>query len=278
MKRLFTIFLLATLILPSVDAQRRRTTSRGTSQRSTGTYRKNTREAPGEFKGTFNISLLGPGPSYLFGDLGGSQDPKSFFGAPDWVITETRTYWGLAADVILPSNFGIRGTLHGGSFFAEDIKARNSGRMFSSTTTMFEGTLQAMIIVLGGPNDIGSRHTAYVAFGAGYAYSRPNFVGDLSIRVQDAYRRMDYVESSLLTTSIPFGGGYQFRLSDKWSVGFDVAYHYYLSDLVDGISTSYSRSSDVLFRSNISVTYQLYGNECKTCSWSIAAKDRLRQR
>jgi hypothetical protein len=265
-------------MLPSVDAQRRRTTSRGTSTKSSGTYRKNTREAPGEFKGTFNVSLLGPGLGYLYGDIGGSQDPKNFFGATDWVIKNTRTYWGLAGDVILPSNFGIRASVHYGSFYAEDIRSRNNGRMFSSTASIVEGTLQGMFIVLGGPNDIGSRHTVYLTLGAGYFYSSAQFQGDLYTRVQDPYRRMDFTASHDFSTSIPFGIGYQYRLSDKWSIGLDVAYHYYLSDLVDGISTSYSRNNDVLFRSNFTVTYQIYGNECKTCSWSIAAKDRLRQR
>jgi opacity protein-like surface antigen len=277
MKRLFTILLLAIIILPSVDAQRRRTTSRGTSKRSTGTYRKNTSAAPGEFNGTFNVSFFGPGLGYLYGDIGGSADPKNFFGSTDWVIPQTKTYWGLAGDVILPSNFGVRGTFHVGNFDAEDLRSRNNGRMFSTSATVLEGTLQAMIIVLGGPSDIGSRHTAYVTLGAGYAYSMSSFNGDLSLRVQDAYRRIDLTGSNIWSTSIPFGGGYQFRLSDKWSVGFDVSYHYYLSDLMDGISTSYSRNSDVMFRSNVSVTYQIYGKECKTCSWSIAAKDKLRK-
>jgi hypothetical protein len=278
MRRILTFIFLVFFLVCSIDAQRRRTTSRGTSKRSTGTFRKNTREAPGEFKGTFNLTFLGPGLGYFYGDLGGSAEPKNMFGSTDWVIKETKTYWGLTGDVILPTNFGVRLGLNYGSFFAEDLRARNNGRMFSMNTKVLEGSIQAMFVVFGGPNDLGARSSVYLTIGAGYFYAWPAFDGDLSSRVQDPYRRIDFTSNFEFNTSIPFGIGYQYRLSDKWSIGLDAGYHYYLSDLVDGISTSYSRNNDLIFRSNLTVSYQIYGNECKSCSWSIAAKDRLRQR
>jgi hypothetical protein len=277
MRRIFVYILLVSFLVSSVSAQRRRTNSRGTERRSNAPYRKGTKNSKleeGEFKGIISATLYGPGPGYLFGDIGGSPDPKNFMGATDWVIKDTRTYWGLGSQIIFPGNFGLRANFNTGSFVGDDMRSRNIHRGWSYSTNIYEGTLQGMFVFLGGTDEVGGRHMVYGFLGIGYFYSTANFAGSLANRLEDPFRRIDLIKSNEFNTSIPFGVGYQFRIDSKWSVGAEFAIHYYLSDFVDGISTAYSRSEDVISALNLTVTYNIKSNECKTCGWSIQGKDR----
>jgi len=261
MKRLIVYLLHIVLFISAVDAQVKRPTYKK--------YNKQSQPLSSNddfFNGTINLNLSAFGPSFLFGDVGGSTGEKALLGLNDWDIADTKTYWGLGGSVLFPSNIGIKGDLHYGKFTGSDVGSRmGQNRNWSYTSTIFEGTLQGMFVVMGGPYDLkGKSHMLYFMGGVGQmlVYSDPQ--GDKVNRDVNG----DLTKTSEYTPVIPFGLGYQYRASHSLSVGVEFTYHYALSDFLDGWSSKYSKWDDGIGAANFTVAYQLFGVECKTCEWS----------
>ena len=259
MKRFLLYLLLVLLVASSMEAATRRPSYNNKRQRGGNDVL---------FNGTVSIMAAALGPSYLFGDIGGSSDPKSLLGATDWALANTRTYYGLGAHVIFPSNVGIKANINYGTFVSDDMNSRNSDhRSWSSTSTCLEGDLEGLVVLYGGPYDIkGSAHMVYAFGGVGQIMSKSEFVGDFNTR-----KPGDLIRNTDIAPTIPFGIGYQYRASNSFLVGAEFTYHYALSDYIDGVHSKFSKSEDLIASFNFTLAYQLYGVECKTCEWSKQA-------
>lgn len=260
MKRLIVYLLIIVLAIPMLQAQKKRTDYKKYNKRSQPLSSNDKL-----FDGTINLVASAFGPGFLYGDIGGSSGPKSLLGLSDWNVADTRVYWGLGSNILFPSNVGVKVDLHYGTFRGSDVSARNGGhRAWSYTSTIFEGTLQGMVVLFGGPYDPrGKSHMLYLFGGVGQMMSIAKVEGDLTNR-----DNADLISTGDIAPVIPFGIGYQFRASSNLSIGAEFTYHYVLSDFIDGIHSKYSKSEDLLAAANFTISYQLYGVECKTCEWS----------
>ena len=258
MKRFLLYLLLVLLVASSMEAATRRPSYNNKRQRGSNDVL---------FNGTVSLMAAAFGPSYLFGEIGGSSSAKSLLGATDWALANTRTFYGLGAHVIFPSNVGVKANINYGRFVGDDQNSRNDSRAWSYSANIIEGDLEGLVVLFGGPYDVrGRAHMVYVFGGIGQAMSQSDFIGNFNDRhVGDMVRRTE------IAPAIPFGIGYQYRASNNYSVGAEFTYHYYLSDYMDGVHSKFSKSEDMVASFNFTLAYQLYGVECKTCEWSKQA-------
>ncbi len=257
MKRFLLYLLLILLLATSMEAATRRPSYRSRQRGGNDVL----------FNGTVSLMAAAFGPSYLFGEIGGSSNSKSLLGATDWALVNTRTYYSFGAHVIFPSNVGVKANINYGRFVGDDQSSRNTNRAWSYSANVLEGDLEGLVVLYGGPYDVrGKAHMVYAFGGIGQMMSQSEFVGDFNDR-----REGDMVRRTEIAPTIPFGIGYQYRASNNFSVGAEFAYHYILSDYVDGVHSRFSKSEDMIASFNFTLSYQLYGVECKTCEWSKQA-------
>jgi len=218
-----------------------------------------------ELPGVFSVMLSGVGPAYLFGDVGGKVKDQMLLGSTDWDMAKTRFMYSIGFRQHFPNNFGLKATLAYGQFAGTDEGTSNIDRGYSFTSDITEISLQSEYTLLGGPY---SRHRTpnhlYVFVGAGILSYQPTL-----IREGDT-RPIDIEGIAGITPVIPFGIGYQYRFSPRFSLGAEFGWRYTFTDFLDSVITPNSRNNDVLSNLNFTLTYKVYGNvssEKCNCNW-----------
>jgi len=208
--------------------------------------------------GQFSITFSGVGPAYLFGDPGVLKNP--FLGILDFRIFDTSILYSVGLQHIFPNNVGIKADAFYGTFSGTDEGegSKYPTRGYSFQSTLYEFAIQGEYIFLGGPfSKRSTPHTFYVYAGAGLMYSdaTTKLHGDI---INYPSENPDFGQPRNFSPVLPFGLGYQFRLTSKFSLGAEFGYHYIFSDYIDGISTEEGINYDVLAAFTFTFTYKLY--------------------
>ena len=167
-----------------------------------------------DIPGIFSVMLSGVGPAYLFGDVGGRIEDQLFLGSTDWDMTKTRFLYSIGFRQHFPNNFGLKGTLAYGQFAGTDEGTSNPTRGYSFTSDITEISLQSEYTLYGGP--YARRRTpnlVYIFAGAGILSYQPKLIRD------GGPRPIDTVNGPGITPVMPFGIGYQYRFSTRFSLG-----------------------------------------------------------
>lgn len=198
----------------------------------------------------YSILMIGGGPAYLFGDVGGKMDAGSFKG----------TYFNPASisasgiigyRYIFPNNLSLKFNLVYGSYTGTDSLTLNGARGFNLVSNIFEGSVQGEIFILGGPRQIGNTpHSLYIFGGAGLLFQNPNITPEDKIRDSDTYLR-----GFGRTPVLPFGAGYEFYIGNSFSVGGEMSFRYAFGDYLDGVKTKYSDNNDIIIHFNLALSY-----------------------
>lgn len=166
-----------------------------------------------DIPGIFSVMLSGVGPAYLFGDVGGRIEDQIFLGSTDWDMTKTRFLYSIGFRQHFPNNFGLKGTLAYGQFAGTDEGTSNPTRGYSFTSDITEISLQSEYTLYGGP--YARRRTpnlVYIFAGAGILSYQPILIRD------GGPRPIDTVNGPGITPVMPFGIGYQYRFSTRFSL------------------------------------------------------------
>jgi hypothetical protein len=170
----------------------------------------------------------GVGPAYLFGDVGGRIEDQIFLGSTDWDMTKTRFLYSIGFRQHFPNNFGLKGTLAYGQFAGTDEGTSNPTRGYSFTSDITEISLQSEYTLYGGP--YARRRTpnlVYIFAGAGILSYQPILIRD------GGPRPIDTVNGPGITPVMPFGIGYQYRFSTRFSLGAEFGWRYTFTDYLD---------------------------------------------
>jgi len=231
--------------------------------------------------GTRSIMLSAIGPAYCFGDIGGDLPNQVIYGLSDWNINDTRFLVSLGLRHVFPNNFGIKATAYYGNFTGSDKGTDLKYRLYSFKNNIFEFTAQGEYVLLGGPYSKRSTpHTLYLYVGVGIVHSRAKLShNDTTITAppKDPARQVDKVDLIKTSPVIPFGIGYQYQFTSKFSLGTEFGYHYIFSDYVDGLKppklkgNTGSINNDVLVALSFTFTYKIsitFPSEDKcNCLW-----------
>lgn len=215
----------------------------------TGAYGQGRRGLYGHSKvDGYSILLVGGGPAYLFGDVGGSMRTTLFKGST-LNPSSTRAFGTLGYRYIFPNNLSVRANLLFGKFYGNDTLTNLQSRRYAFRSTIIEASLQAELFLIGGPDSYRySPHSLYLFAGAGNVTFIPLVTGN--------NRGGDVIKSvSSNAPILPFGFGYELYLGDGFSFGTEFAFRYAFNDFLDGLKTPYSDNNDLLINLNLTFSY-----------------------
>ena len=198
----------------------------------------------------YSILMIGGGPAYLFGDVGGAMSSTIFKGST-FNPSSTRAFGTLGYRYIFPNNLSVRANLLVGSFYGEDSNTNLALRAYTFNSTIIEASLQTELFLLGGPDNYRyNPHSLYIFAGAGNVTFMPQVSGNS--------RYGDVIKSVPDNAPIvPFGLGYEVYLGNSFSFGTEVAFRYAFDDFLDGLKTPFSDNNDLLVNLNFTLSYNL---------------------
>jgi len=210
---------------------------------------------------------LGIGTAQVFGDIGGSASPNTWYGLKDIKLNETKMCIAGMGRYKLDPRYSIKlnGILAFGS--GTDVGSRNDrGRSFKTTLFEFSTQLEYNLISdvsntrsdaifsrKGMANNY-STFNAYAFIGIGAAYFSPKFSYDPA-QLESVDKFTGY---SHFAAVFPFGIGLKYVIDDRWLMNAELGYRYTTTDFIDGYTqTSSSKHKDVYYFLTLSLNYRL---------------------
>jgi hypothetical protein len=97
-----------------------------------------------------------------------------------------------------------------------------------------------------------SMFSVYAFGGIGGLYYAPKFTNGAPLKIYD-----NPSNKSSFSAVIPIGVGAKIAYNKFWSFGFEVGRRFALTDYIDGLSTTISKSNDTYYFSSIHAIYKL---------------------
>jgi len=208
-------------------------------------------------------TVVGFGPSFFFGDIGGYSQGENLLGFKDLSFNQTRFNFNFNVKYRLSSNFNARLSLTYAFFHASDIKGSNEGRDFEATMQGFEPAFIFEYYFI--KNQAESSYLFSKGRGTGFGsilrsldfYAFTGF-GGLSYTIKGNDKLVNYgLDPGGFTTVIPVGVGTTLVYSPNYNFGVEFGGRYSFSDNLDGYTSQYSSSNDVYYFLNFTITYKL---------------------
>src|SRR5664280_106301 len=209
-------------------------------------------------------ALGGIGPSFFFGDIGGFSRTKNILGLRDMSFMQTRFDINGNLKYRISRDVNLRLSLTYGMFHATDIRGSNEDRNFEASTSFFEPALIGEYYFIknyaensylflkqkqGFMKDL-FKSLDFYAF-AGFGGLSFKVIGNAGLEASPGFTKSGF------TAVIPAGLGTTLIFSPNLNFGLEVGGRYAFSDLLDGYTNSqYSRSNDVYYFLNFTVTYK----------------------
>jgi len=215
----------------------------------------------------FEVSA-GLGPSLFFGDIGGFSKTKNILGLRDMSFLQTRFDLNLNLKYRITQEINARFSLTYGLLHATDARGSNEARGFEASISIVEPALigeyyfiknmaeDSYLFSKGRRTGFGGLFKsldfyAFTGIGGLVYFVRPN--DKLNDKLVS-----DGIETGGLTAIIPVGIGSSLVFSPNFNFGVEIGGRYSFSDKLDGYtSKQYSRSNDVYYFFNFTITYKM---------------------
>jgi hypothetical protein len=208
-------------------------------------------------------SSFGLGPSQLFGDIGGKGNIRGAAGFLDLKFSRMRYQFNGDLRFRVTQDISARLSLTYAGLTSSDAKGSNVERGYESSTSILETAL------LGEYYFIKNKAESSYLFSKG---QRPSFrgifksldfyaftgFGGASFNVKpNAKLNLLNQKSSGFTPVVPVGIGTCLVFSPNLNFGAELGGRFSFTDYLDGYSSTYSKSNDVYYFLNFTVTYKL---------------------
>jgi hypothetical protein len=208
-------------------------------------------------------ATAGIGTTHFFGDIGGFSPSMNILGFKDISLRHTRFNMSTSFRYRILEDISARINLAYGYLHATDVRGSNEARGFEAVTSIFEPTIIAeyyfiknktensYIFLNGRGNIFGSLISSldfYVLAGAGGV--------KYMVKGNDALVALG-LQTGGFALAIPLGIGTNFTFSPDFNFGIEIGGRYTTSDYLDGYSSQYSKSNDVYYFLNATVTYKM---------------------
>jgi hypothetical protein len=206
----------------------------------------------------------GIGPSFFFGDIGGYSQTKNILGLKDITFKQTRFDFSANFKYRVTQALNVRFSLTSGILRATDARGSNENRGFQATTFIIEPAL------IGEYYFIKNKAENSYLFSKGedvslngilrsldfYVFSG---IGGCSYSVKGNTKLENYgIKPGGFAGVIPVGIGTSFVYSPNFNFGLELSGRYSFTDYLDGYSNiQYSRSNDVYYFLNFTITYKM---------------------
>ena len=212
-------------------------------------------------------AVAGFGVANVFGDIGGASERETFLNLKDYRIKDSRPSLNLGVRYRIKEEQALKLNIIMGYGSGTDEGGVNETiRTYKFSTFMFEPSVQyeyyflredrntrtsAMFSRRGMVNTF-NMISAYAFAGAGGLLYMPKVEGT------STYPQADHLdESTGFTPVIPIGMGVKYVISSEVSLNLELGRRFAFSDLVDGITTDFSKANDVYYFGTLSVVYKL---------------------
>jgi hypothetical protein len=208
-------------------------------------------------------TVVGLGPSFFFGDIGGYSQGENLLGFKDLSFNQTRFNFNFNIKYRISSNFNARLSLTYAFFHASDVKGSNENRDFEATMSGLEPALLFEYYFI--KNRAESSYLFSKGRGTGfgnvlrsldfYAFTG---MGGLAYTIKGNDKLVNYgLDPGGFNAVIPVGVGTTLIYSPNYNFGVEFGGRYSFSDNLDGYTSQYSNSNDVYYFLNFTVTYKL---------------------
>lgn len=208
-------------------------------------------------------ATAGIGPSFFFGDVGGYSQTKNILGLKDITFKQMRFDFNVNLKYRVTQILNIRLSLTSGLLHATDIRGSNENRGFEASTLIIEPALIGEFYFIKNKNEDSYLFTKGERIGIGGLLKSLDFyvltgIGGLSYSVKgnSALEKHGYNPGGF-TAVIPIGVGSTLIYSPNFNFGVEFSGRYSFSDNLDGYTSQYSRSNDVYYFLNFTITYKL---------------------
>jgi hypothetical protein len=205
----------------------------------------------------------GIGTTQFFGDIGGFSKDKNLLGLKDFILHQTRFNLSSGMRYRILENVSVRFNFTMGYFHSTDVKGSNEIRGFESSTLFIEPAIigEYYIIKNRGENSLllmkGKENAPRSFFSMLDLYVFAG-IGGLSYKVQpNELLKPTVTKNNGFTGIIPAGLGVNMLYTSNISLGIELGGRYSFSDLIDGYTSSASKSNDVYYFLNFVFTYKL---------------------
>ncbi|MFN8240693.1 MAG: hypothetical protein U0X39_08075 [Bacteroidales bacterium] len=209
---------------------------------------------------------FGAGPSLFFGDIGGFSKGDNILGIKDLSLNSTRFNVGTGFRYRILDDFSARFNLGFGNFHTTDDGGVNETRGFESKTLFVEPSILAeyyFIKYKGGSNYTYSRgkRRYYQPLLSGIDMYMFAGIGAIAFTVNhNDIPVVGTTKEGGFSPVIPVGIGINKIYSRYLNFGLEVGGRYAFSDYLEGYSSEFSRSKDIYYFVNLSLTYKMATN------------------
>jgi hypothetical protein len=211
-------------------------------------------------------AIIGIGTTNYFGDIGGSADKNSWFGIKDISLLRTRASLYAAARYKIEHDKAIKLSVTFGWLNGTDKGSKNASRNYSFNSFISEQTLQfeysflaedrrrysfALFNRRGMMNNY-SKINVYGFLGVGGLFCIPSFKGILVNPESEIVQK-----TSFYTGVIPAGIGLKLIYNNRYALGFEFGGRYVFSDVIDGLTSSYSKAKDIYYFGVFNLVYRI---------------------
>jgi len=204
---------------------------------------------------------FGLGPSFSFPDIGGYSIGKNFLGFKDLSYRQTRFDLNANLRYRLSRTVNTRLSLTYAMLHATDARGSNEGRVYESTTSLFEPALMMEYYF------IKNKYESSYLFLKGKSlwtmlasldfYAFAGFGGvAFSVKGNDALEERGLTKNGF-NLVIPGGIGTTLIYTPNINFGLELGARYAFTDYLDGYTSQYSKARDVYYFLNFTVTYKL---------------------
>ena len=204
---------------------------------------------------------FGLGPSFSFPDIGGYSIGKNFLGFKDLSYRQTRFDLNANLRYRLSRTVNTRLSLTYAMLHATDARGSNEGRVYESTTSLFEPALMMEYYF------IKNKYESSYLFLKGKSlwtmlasldfYAFAGFGGvAFSVKGNDALEERGLTKNGF-NLVIPGGIGSTLIYTPNINFGLELGARYAFTDYLDGYTSQYSKARDVYYFLNFTVTYKL---------------------
>ena len=208
-------------------------------------------------------AVVGLGPSFFFGDVGGYSKTKNLLGLRDITFKQTRFNFNVNFKYRFTQQFNLRLSLTSGFLHATDVRGSNENRGFESSTLIIEPALIGEYYFIKNRAEDSylftkGEKTGFIGLIKSLDFYAFTGIGGLGYSITANSKLENYgINPGGFTAAIPVGVGATLVYSPNFNFGVELSGRYSFSDNLDGYTSQYSSSNDVYYFLNFTVTFKL---------------------
>jgi hypothetical protein len=208
-------------------------------------------------------TVLGFGPSFFFGDIGGYSKTKNILGLRDITLLQTRFDFNASLRYRIAQPFNVRLSFTTGLLHATDIRGSNENRNFEAAITFIEPAVIAEYFFVKNKAENSylfskGKNTGIIGFVKSLDFYVLAGVGGVGYSIKpNAALESHGLNPGGFAAVFPVGIGSQLIYSPNFNFGVELTARYSLSDNIDGYTSQFSSSNDVYYFFNFTITYKM---------------------